>query len=327
MQRLPQGLSGRRQTCDSLYPRAKWRRLGAELTHHLPHEDRLELSDGVLVRASGDPDSPVLAQFFEGYDKAFVLPDEREDLAGFRKCLAMNRTHRRAFGRTHCELVAVLEDKAGRRLGGLNFLATAIDRPSAPPASVALNYVYVEEAFRGRGLLRQALTAVRMLAARTLDLPAQDAAPAIFIEQNDPLRLTPEECAADTLRSGLEQVDRLAIWARLGARVVDCPYVQPALSAGQQAEDGLIYAAVDYPGDAVDSGLLHDHLESFFGISVLKGEAEQPGGAAARQIAALAARQEPTPLLPMGPALDWLRSGRGTGFDSFRDLAREAEGR
>lgn len=297
------------------------------MQNQLQRDERLKLADGVFVRATDDPASSILEDFYAGYDRAFVLPDEREDLAGFRKCLALNRTHRTAFGRTHCELAAVLEDEAGRRLGGINFLATAIDRPGAPRAAVALNYVYVEEAFRGRGLLRQALTAVRVLAARTLDLSEKDGAPVVFIEQNDPLRLTPEEYAADTERSGLDQVDRLAIWARMGAEVVDFPYVQPALSDDQQAEDGLIYAAVDYPGEAVDPGLLHDHLESFFAISVLKGEAEPSGGAAARQIEALAGRREPVSLLPMAPALDRLRSGAGAGFDSFRDLAREAAGR
>lgn len=288
----------------------------------------LVLPSGVRVTASGDPASPILTRFFEGYDRAFVLPDEREDLAGFRKCLALNATHRHALGRTHCELVAVLEDEAGQRLGGINFLATAVDRAPAPPAAVALNYVYVEEAARGRGLLRQALSAVRRLALNGLALDPDGPPPAIFIEQNDPLRLTAEEYASDTAHSGLDQVDRLAIWARVGARVVDFPYVQPALSPDQQADDGLIYAAVDYPGEAVEAGLLHDHLESFFAISVLKGEAEPPGGAAAAQIAALAGRRTPVALLPMPSALDRLRSGRDVdGFESFRDLARETAGR
>jgi len=285
------------------------------------------LPGGVRVTASSDPASPILQRFFEGYDRAFVLPDEREDLAGFETCLAMNRTHRHAMGRTHCEMVAVLEDEGGALLGGINFLATTIDRPATPPAAVALNYIYVEEASRGRGLLRQALTAVRMLALSALDLDPQGPPPALFIEQNDPLRLTHEEYAADTGHSGLDQVDRLAIWARVGARIVDFPYVQPALSVDQQPDDGLAYAAIAYPGEAVDAGLLHDHLQSFFAISVLKGEPDPPGGAASGQIAALAGRTTPVPLLDMVPALDWLRAGRSTeGFESFRDLAREAGG-
>ena len=290
-------------------------------------EQAFVLPGGVRVTASADPNSPVLRRFFEGYDRAFVLPDEREELDGFERCLALNATHRHAYGRTHCELVCVMEDETGVLLGGANFLATAIDRPGAPPAAVALNYVYVEEAARGRGLLRQTLSAVRALALTALDLDPDGPPPAVFIEQNDPLRLTPEEYAEDTAHSGLDQVDRLAIWARVGARIVDFPYIQPALSADQQADDGLIYAAVDYPDEAVDVGLFHDHLESFFGISVLKGESEPPGGEASRQIAALTPGAAPQPLHPMSPALDWLRAGRPIkGFESFRDLAREARG-
>lgn len=288
---------------------------------------RLALPGGVRVTASDDPASPVLTRFFAGYDRAFVLPDEREELGGFEACLALNGSHRHAYGRTHSELVATFEDESGTLLGGANFLATAINRGAAlPPAAVALNYVYVEEAARGRGLLRLTLAAVRELALTALGLDPAGAAPAIFIEQNDPLRLTAEEYAADTEHSGTDQVDRLAIWARVGARIVDFPYVQPALSAGQQPDDGLIYAAIDYPGDAVDSGLLHDHLESFFGISVRKGAVEAPGGVAAAQIAALAARRAPVPLLAMEPALAWLRSGRRVeSFDSFRALAAARE--
>jgi GNAT superfamily N-acetyltransferase len=297
----------------------------SEVIQDVPQGYRLSLPGGVRVTASGDPKSPVLERFFEGYDRAFILPDEREELAGFEACLALNQTHRRAMGRMHCELVTVLEDEAGTLLGGANFLATSMTRPGVPPAAVALNYVYVEEAARGRGLLRQTLSAVRTLASAVLDIDPMAGEPALFIEQNDPLRLTAEDYAADTRHSGLDQIDRLAIWARVGARIVDFDYVQPALSADQQPDDSLVYAAIDYPGEAVDAGLLHDHLESFFAISVLKGEAERSGGVAWQQLAALVARKDPVPLLAMEPALVELRTRRSTeDLTNFRDLAREA---
>lgn len=290
-----------------------------------------ELGEGIRVTASDDPSSPVLRRFFTGYDRAFVLPDEREELAGFEACLALNATHHAAFGRRHREMVVVLETAGGTLLGGANFLATAIGRgPRLPPVSVALNYVYVEEAARGRGLLRHALTAVRRLALGGLGFDPQGPAPTLFIEQNDPLRLTEAEYALDSRHSGLDQVDRLAIWARVGARIVDFPYVQPPLSADQQADDGLVYAAVDYPGDSVDPALLHDHFESFFAISVLKGRPEPEGGVARAQLAALAAlaargADRDVALLDLAPALAWLREGRPTaGFDSLRALARAA---
>lgn len=277
--------------------------------------------------ASDDPASPVLLRFFSGYDRAFILPDEREELSGFKACLALNGTYRHAFGRVHAELVAIVENASGTVLGGANFLATTINRGAMqPPASIALNYVYVEAAARGRGLLRIILQAVRMLAVRALQLNGTGMQPALFIEQNDPLRLTAEEYAADTAHSGTDQIDRLAIWARLGARVLDFPYIQPPLSAGQHSDDGLIYAAIDYPGEGVDRGLLHDHLESFFRISVLKGEVELPAGIAGAQLGALAQCCAPVKLLAIEPAVRWIRAGQPTArFDSFRALAAVAE--
>jgi GNAT superfamily N-acetyltransferase len=149
----------------------------------------LDLGDGLRVRASDDPASPALTSFYEGYCGAFVLPDEMEDLAGFRECLALNASHRHAYGRTHSELAAIFENASGQRLGGANFLATAIDCGTAlPPASVALNYVYVEEAARGQGLLRRIVATVERLVPLAIGTDRHGLAPAIFIEQNDPLR-------------------------------------------------------------------------------------------------------------------------------------------
>jgi GNAT superfamily N-acetyltransferase len=280
--------------------------------------------DGVRVTATSDPHSPVLRRFFDGYDRAFILPDEREEFDGFVQCLALNETHRNAYSRRHCEVAMAFEDADGVLLGGANFLAATTAGDAPAPATVALNYVYVEAAARGRGLLRRILADVRRTALSVLGLDPDGPAPVLFIEQNDPLRLTAEAYAADSDHSGLDQVDRLAIWARIGARVVDFPYVQPALSADQHPDDGLIYAAIGYPGDAVPAALLRDHLQSFFGISVLKGEAEAPGGPAAQQLAALAARADPVALLPMVPALARLAATPRPNFDFFRDLAREA---
>lgn len=289
----------------------------------------LDLGAGLTARATADSHSPVLDEFYEGYDRAFILPDEREDLHGFRQCLALNATYGHAFGRCHREMVIVVNDGNGMLLGGANFLAVGMPpRTGWPVATVALNYVYVERAARGRGLLRQLLAGVRRLALMATGLPADAPGPTIFIEQNDPLRLTEADFRLDTGHSGTDQVDRLAIWNRMGARIVDFPYVQPALSPGQQPDDRLVYAAIDHPGEAIDPHLLHDHLESFFAISVLKGMTEAPGGTAAAQLALLAKRDTPLALLPIGPALEWLRNGfgkhRGAAPGSLRDLAHMA---
>ena len=288
-------------------------------------EYSLDLPGGLRFLASPDPNSILLDQFFEGYDRCFVLRDEREELEGFRKCLALNQTHRNAFGRTSCELVAVIVDEEGDPWGGASFLTTTVDpRHRHPPATIALSYVYVEESFRGRSLLRPILAAVKTLGLASVELNATGPSPAIFIEQNDPLRLSAEEYRTDSRHSGLDQVDRLAMSARLGSRLVDFPYVQPALSEAQEADDSLIYAVIDFPGKVIPPRLLRDHLESFFGISVLKGEPERNSGVAAAQVAALSDRIEAVDILPMEPALDLLRAGETAGCRSFRELARRA---
>ena len=56
-------------------------------------ECRLSLRtlDDLLVDATTDADDPILASFFEGYDRAFVLANEKEELEGFRTCMPSNR--------------------------------------------------------------------------------------------------------------------------------------------------------------------------------------------------------------------------------------------
>jgi GNAT superfamily N-acetyltransferase len=280
------------------------------------------LDGGLLVRASDRPDSPLLERFFDGYDGAFVLPDEREELVGFRDCLALNASMPVFRDRSHREYVLVVEGVDGSLLGGANFLAVRIDQEGGPPVSIALNYVYVDRAARGRGLSRTLLAAVGRVGNRAL-LAGGSLPPAIFLEQNDPLRLTPAAYATDTQHSGLDQLDRLAIWARLGARIVDFPYVQPALSTEQKPDEGLLYAVLEFPGHRVPAAYLHDHLESFFGVSVRKGKPLSDDAVASQQLELLRTRKSPLDLLAIAAAVEFVRRvGRdGAGAD-FRSLAR-----
>lgn len=275
------------------------------------HDERL--ADGLRLRASDDAGSAVLARFYEGYDRAFVLADEREGLAGFRACLALNRTLPVAFGRRHSEQVLVLEAADGTLLGGANFLAIAMTAPGGPAVSLALNYVYVERAARGRGLARVLIAQAGRMANLALAGDPAAPGPAMFIEQNDPLALSGADYAADTLHAGIDQIDRLAVWARMGARLVDFPYVQPALSPGQAPDDGLIYAALAYPGDAVPPRWFHDHLQSFFGVSVRKGAPLGDDAVASAQLEALGTRIAPLALLPVDRAIALLKADRRCG--------------
>ncbi|MBI1359214.1 MAG: hypothetical protein GC155_02900 [Alphaproteobacteria bacterium] len=274
------------------------------------------------------PDSPVLDEFFAGYDAAFVLPDEKEYLEGFRACLALGHPPMRAqllkrYG-PHVEVVAVARDgQGGAMIGGLNFIAYPL---AGDTVSGNLNYIFVAPAMRGRGYFRRLVAASEDLAASLFDL----ANPRVltFIELNDPLVLSDEAYALDSRIAGVDQFDRLAIWARLGAQVVDFPYVQPPLSAYQEADSGLVYAVLGAEG-SLDPLLLKAHLERFFGISVLKGEDPMSVPVAARQLAALeslATRGERVALIDPMPGIEAgraLRHAGGERPESFRAFLRQ----
>lgn len=270
---------------------------------------KLELQNGISVFASSSPSSGVLLRFLEGYDRAFVLVDEREEPEDFQRCLAQNRMSRHAFGLIHSELVAVFEDTDGNLLAGANFLATSVHPTEhLPQATVALNYVYVEPLARGKGMLRIILNTIRELSVVALGLSKEGLPPVIFIEQNDPLALTVEEYNYDTSHSGLDQIERLAMWESVGARIIDFPYVQPALSASKKSNSSLLYAVIDYPDRMLDLRLFYNHLQSFIYISVLKGEADTPDGVASSQLTLLSLSDSPLRLLTIQKWLPILRT-------------------
>lgn len=72
---------------------------------------RMTSAGGLVLDIASHPDSGVLTEFFAGYDAAFVLPDEKEDLDGFRACLELGHGEARQrllrlYG-PHVETVAV----------------------------------------------------------------------------------------------------------------------------------------------------------------------------------------------------------------------------
>ena len=288
---------------------------------------RLNLGDGLYVLGTDSPHSLLLERFYEGYDKAFIIPSEREELEGFVKCLSLNSTLARKSERRFRELIFVLHGENHNVLGGANFLAVEhLGRTPHPRVSVNLNYLFVDGAARGRGLSRAMLGAVTSLACRGIGVSESEAA-VIFIEQNDPIRLSSADYAADTAHSGMDQIERLAVWAKLGAKVVDIDYRQPPLSSSQATNDGLIYAAINLPGANMDACYLHDHLYAFFEISVFKGQdpCESPiANPQLERLAALCRGAERIRLLDPWPALHYLRGQRDmSDFRDFLDLSRK----
>lgn len=272
-------------------------------------------ASGLTLDVTTRPDDPLLEEFFAGYDAAFVLPDEKEDLEGFRACLALGQGAERQrllkrYG-DHVEVVLVAREKpGGAMIGGANLICYPLKDGIA---AGNLNYVFVQPGERGKGRFRPLVAACEELMAELCEAKRSLA----FIELNDPFVLSDEDYALDSRIAGVDQFDRVAIWMRLDAKVVDFPYVQPPLSARQGVDAGLVYAVLG-AGDetSLDAGLLEEHLERFFGISVLKGVDPMSVPVAEKQVYALAAMArdgERVALLDAAPLLEAGRKLRESG--------------
>lgn len=271
----------------------------------------------LAIQATDRADDGVLDAFFAAYDRAFVLANEKEQIDGFRDCLALNAGARHAELRARYgpfrELVLVARDDGGAVVGGANLIV--LQQPTGAPHgvdfSVNLNYLFVAPAQRGKGRSRTLLAACRHLAG-TIAAGWRAETPTrglFFLEINDPFRLTPEQDKLDSEHAGIDQVARLAYWARMGTTVVDWPYVQPALSADQQDDRTLAYGVLDAGAASVPASLLLWHLERFFAISVLKGSRFESSAAALHQVQRLqeaAAARRDLRLLDLAGAIDGL---------------------
>jgi hypothetical protein len=260
---------------------------------------------GLTYDGSTSARDGLLEQFFRAYDSAFVLANEKEGLTGFAECLALNdgcayRRLRDRYGPFR-EFVVVAR-KAGEMIGGLNFIVFPVIDPDTrrPSLSVNLNYVFVQATSRRRGLLKTMVAELPSLAlalfghTNAADAPqsrlAAEPSPTvyIFIEQNDPYRLSAQDYALDTEVTGLDQLARIELWARRGAKILDFAYVQPALAAGQAPDHNLVFAVLGAHTPSLSPILLRHHLERFFAISVLKGGEPAADAEAHRQLANLA---------------------------------------
>ena len=291
-------------------------------------DHRATSSEGLLVEATVSPDSAVLQTFYASYDAAFVLPNEKEAFDGFAACLALN------FGDAYDrlsqqygafrEIVLVARDPGGALVGGANLIAFPLRDHGV--LSTNLNYVFVIAEQRRQGHFKRLVAAIGEVVAAFF-APADAALPRlIFIEQNDPVQMSPADYAHDTQHSGIDQMTRIRLWTALGAKIVDFPYVQPPLSAAQAADDALVYAVLGARGDALDACLLHAHLLRFFGISVLKGGDPHADGVAGPQLAALAlhcSRGDAIPLLTAANLPLQMREGfEAGGRTSLRELIK-----
>jgi hypothetical protein len=272
---------------------------------------RLVSTSGFVVDATTSAGDGLLQEFYSDYDRAFVLENEKEGYGGFAECLTLNHGEEyvdlvKRYGPFR-EFVAVVRDsKTNARLGGANFIIFPISSATTHDlvvVSMNLNYVFVNPEAQRKGVFRRLVSDLPSIAYRLFggtnasDLPERWRARSaeseflpqvyMFIEQNDPFCMSPEDYERDTKLTGLDQVTRISLWSRLGAKIVDFPYVQPPLSKDQDADETLVYAVLGTPDAALDACLLRSHLERFFGISVLKGADMSTEPTAATQLSEL----------------------------------------
>jgi len=274
---------------------------------------RLVSTAGLVIDATTSAKDGLLREFYSDYDRAFVLENEKEGYDGFVECLKLNDGDAYAalvkrYGPFREFVMVVREPETDVRLGGANFIIFPVSTAGKRNVvlSMNLNYVFVNPEARQKGVFRRLMSDLPQIAYRLFgqsnprDLPEQGRVRAqkrkvqpqvyIFIEQNDPFRMSVEDYDRDTKLTGLDQVARIGLWSRLGAKIVDFPYVQPPLSKDQEADATLAYAVLWAPAAKLNACLLRSHLERFFGISVLKGVDLSTEPIAAVQLSELATR-------------------------------------
>jgi GNAT superfamily N-acetyltransferase len=241
------------------------------------------------------PTGFVLETFYEGYDAAFILPQEKESIDGFRRCLTLNRAPdygplESRYGVFREVVFVASEATAAASIGGGNFIVLSHAHPSewSTPAyrTVHLNYIYVRPEQRRKGYFNRLIAMVNTVASQALPFAA-DAESFVFIEQNDPLKMAAEAYAQDTLQTGLDQVQRIGMWARRGARIVDFDYVQPPLSDDHSVDETLALCVLRPDLSSIGACIVRNHLRAFFGISVLKGGEPYEVPAAYKQLTSL----------------------------------------
>ncbi|MFN3610308.1 MAG: hypothetical protein ACK4Y9_14700, partial [Hyphomonas sp.] len=176
----------------------------------IPGRERSDaLEGGVVAHYITRPDDPFLTRFYSAYDAAFILPDEKETLEGFRACLALNEgepfERLTALYGPYREMVILLTEGAnGPVLGAANFIAFAGD---GTDPTISLSYIFVDANQRRRGLFGLLLHLMREEAREAFVWPEGDVpAPLIFIEMNNPVKMSANDYALDSTHAGLDQV-------------------------------------------------------------------------------------------------------------------------
>jgi hypothetical protein len=274
--------------------------------------------------------SASLGALYQLYCSNFPLPEEQETYRNFLRCLELNddSVAQSKYGPYHEFYLVIREWDAQEGMydeivGGLIFGVCTSSEHLAHGFRCSVQAIYLFRTgseslkrflYAGKTMVEETVTKLALKACglerfRSAIGNSSAARIAMLFEVNNPNRLSPEERQRDRDLSHLHPALRYVMWLRNHTRPLAFHYVQPPLSADQQPAEYLDLFAVESlpdatgnaerlsPGPAATAGLpgpvLAAHLQRFFCISVLKGDAAAidrpclrvPSGAAQGKIA------------------------------------------
>jgi GNAT superfamily N-acetyltransferase len=167
-----------------------------------------------------------LAEFYCGlYEAGFPDANERESLANMQRYLRLKREC--WYGPNNYHIILALD--------GDRTVAASVSDYLAKPNCGIIEFLLVDESVRGTGIGKR----IHAETVRTLDTDARRIArnglDGVVIELNDPFRVAPQD-------DNYDPFERAMIWDSWGYGRLCFPYVQPALSEGQEPVDCLLLA-------------------------------------------------------------------------------------
>jgi hypothetical protein len=247
----------------------------------------------VEVQIADKDHCELLRRFYrECYMAEFPDPNERESLKNIQDSLRKKETHEYGANNYHV-LIAV--DGDGAPVGG-----SICDYFHKPNAGV-IEYILVKPGLRKSGLGSQLLhTTESILANDALNNRGTDGLDWVVAEVDDPYLTRVEAQAFDPFA-------RARIWDRWGYRILDFPYIQPALSKAQQPLYNLKLMVKPFGNrftDTVPAGDVRQLLLDYIRLAMRKKHPENEPGFV-KMNSFLSSEAQQIALLPVGDYIGW----------------------
>jgi len=230
---------------------------------------------GARIEPLSFSDHETFKSFYALYAAMFPLVDEREPPEEFFRILSFNENLeiQESYGPYREIVAAVRAWDAGPIVGGHVFGVTSSPAhlQAGIPASVQGIYTFLHERYRGLVPMRDFIAFAQETACSTFG-QANPKKTVIFLEVNNPLRMTEAEIAADVESSGLHPARRYMFWFRCGFRPLDMHYVQPRLRDDAQPVRYLDLFCSRNDAMTIPAAVVLSHLHAFCSVSVLKNK-------------------------------------------------------